>query len=216
MKISVISLALAGATLASAIASMPVSAQATPLVRWDLKDVTPFEDGQTASGYFSINQETGEVADWNIKFTGGNNSTLTNVIFNNDKDCLVACVRTLLFNDSKTTFDFRTPLAADNTYFEFPLYILGSKNKLTFPQNNDELMIQGVPANGATNLQYNLYIGNNTVMGLQGSSLFTEEAPNARIIYSSAVPEPLTILGSGIALGFGGFLKRKLGKHQKD
>jgi hypothetical protein len=30
------------------------------------------------------------------------------------------------------------------------------------------------------------------------------------------VPEPLTILGSGIALGFGGFLKRKLGKNQKD
>ena len=33
---------------------------------------------------------------------------------------------------------------------------------------------------------------------------------------STPVPEPLTILGSGIALGFGGFLKRKLGKHQKD
>ena len=33
---------------------------------------------------------------------------------------------------------------------------------------------------------------------------------------SQPVPEPLTILGSGIALGFGGFLKRKLGKHQKD
>ena len=31
----------------------------------------------------------------------------------------------------------------------------------------------------------------------------------------SPVPEPLPILGSGIALGFGGFLKRKLGKSQK-
>jgi hypothetical protein len=29
-------------------------------------------------------------------------------------------------------------------------------------------------------------------------------------VYSTPVPEPLTILGSGIALGFGGFLKRKL------
>ena len=29
-------------------------------------------------------------------------------------------------------------------------------------------------------------------------------------------PEPLTILGSITALGFGGFLKRKLGKHQTD
>jgi hypothetical protein len=34
----------------------------------------------------------------------------------------------------------------------------------------------------------------------------------------SAVPEPITVLGSGIALGFGGFLKRKLvrNKDKKD
>ena len=35
-------------------------------------------------------------------------------------------------------------------------------------------------------------------------------------VKTAPVPEPFTILGSGIALGFGGFLKRKLGKHQKD
>ena len=35
-------------------------------------------------------------------------------------------------------------------------------------------------------------------------------------VKTAPVPEPLTIIGSGIALGFGGFLKRKLGKHQKD
>ena len=33
---------------------------------------------------------------------------------------------------------------------------------------------------------------------------------------STPVPEPLTILGSIAALGFGGFLERKLGKNQKD
>ena len=42
------------------------------------------------------------------------------------------------------------------------------------------------------------------------------EGLSAVTIRLSTVPEPLTILGSGIALGFGGFLKRKLGKHQKD
>ena len=218
MKVSVLSLAVAGATLASVIGSMSPSAQAVPLVQWDLKDVTPFEDGQTASGYFSINQETGEVADWNIRITGGNNLTLTNIIFNNNKDCLVACVR-ILESSRFATVDFRTPLAADNTFFEFPISLnLGSKNELTFPQNNDELIIRAFPYDSGphTNLQYNLYIGDNTVMGLQDSRLVPDIPNNARIIYSSAVPEPLTILGSGIALGFGGFLKRKLGKHQKD
>jgi hypothetical protein len=42
------------------------------------------------------------------------------------------------------------------------------------------------------------------------------EGLSAVTIHLSTVPEPLTILGSGIALGFGGFLKRKLGKYQKD
>jgi hypothetical protein len=61
--------------------------------------------------------------------------------------------------------------------------------------------IVDIPSSGFQNI-YNLKGGS----GFLGSFTYTPQA----------VPEPLTILGSGIALGFGGFLKCKLGKHQKD
>jgi len=48
------------------------------------------------------------------------------------------------------------------------------------------------------------------------AAMANEESSWAGIYYTKAVPEPLTILGSGVALGFGVLFKRKLGKHQKD
>ena len=50
-----------------------------------------------------------------------------------------------------------------------------------------------------------------TLLGTKNSSrLFEYKSDSQRVQYPVApVPEPLTIIGSGIALGFGGFLKRK-------
>ncbi|PZV27133.1 MAG: hypothetical protein DCF12_05890 [Snowella sp.] len=54
---------------------------------------------------------------------------------------------------------------------------------------------------------------NNTFLGQGALSaqqiLFSKEQTNTYSGTIAPVPEPLTIIGSGIALGFGGFLKRK-------
>jgi hypothetical protein len=48
-----------------------------------------------------------------------------------------------------------------------------------------------------------------------GTHVISINGGGSEAFTTSPVPEPLTLLGSGIALGFGGYMKRKLGQSKK-
>src|SRR6201984_2558994 len=82
-------------------------------VTWTLEGVTPFSSGQTASGFFTIDQQLGTVVAWNLTISGGSNPDLTNLAFHtNDTGCLVFCVSPFATAPGgDTEIEFRTPLA---------------------------------------------------------------------------------------------------------
>ena len=107
-------------------------------ITWFLSNVTPFASGQTASGFFTVDQESGKVVDWNITVTGGSKPALTNLKFvTNMIGCVAFCVSGINFipEGSGTTIQFRTPLASDNTIEDFTLGILAMPNEIIFPSS---------------------------------------------------------------------------------
>jgi hypothetical protein len=65
---------LAGALLA-------VGPARAALVTWQLADFGPFTSGQTATGFFTLDQNTGFATNWDVRITGGTRPILTNLVF---------------------------------------------------------------------------------------------------------------------------------------
>ena len=126
------------AILIAAICLIGMAGQAEAnLIKWTLPVGTPFQFGESLSGNFTLDQSVlGKfiahpspepiypVAGWEMKFSAGSNPNFPAVTFS-DKDtgCLVACARLLIGDPHWSYLDFRTPLTADNTYYELVLVI---------------------------------------------------------------------------------------------
>ncbi len=203
------------------------SARASSLITWNLQDVTPFESGQTLSGYFTFDQNQENLVDWNIKLTGGTDPILTNVIFNNDlnnQDCLIFCFRITQAEFSQgSIIVFRTPLASNNTQFELDLYLEASINQLLFPESNSEFLVSSLTSNNfgeITNIQFEEYFPEeNIIRAFAPPDRLIGINLNPRIIYTSnvtpeptSIPEPTSTFSFLVLSSFGGvsILKRKL------
>jgi hypothetical protein len=175
------------------------------LLTWNFGPTT-FNFGETASGYFTLDQATGGLAEWNVRIAAGTNPQIPNITFSNgDSGCIVACARLLeSFVPPITALDFRTPTAPDNTMYELVVYVDAPSHDLLFPSLN-VLPLLTLPF--PTNIQHNLFLPPNTLAFLGGSEL----ARNGSIL-TQAIPEPATsellTLGLG-ALAFLGRWKRR-------
>ena len=176
------------------------------LVTWTLKGVPPFEFGEVASGYFTLDQATIEsappgptsLAGWHIEIAGGTNPQIPSIVFSDsDSGCLVACARFFKIDFPITGINFRTPLAADNTYYEFGLDFEASTDELILPTTQERVVPTGLGPFG-TNIQFNEYLpSQNAVRSISKSDLKADGG----IITSVAIPEPSSIelLAAGLA-----------------
>ncbi len=176
-----------GLTCASARASV---------VTWMLQDVAPFASGQTATGFFSIDQTAGAVVDWNIQVTGGTNPVLTNLTFRSGQSCLAFCVSPfLLVSENITGLEFRTPVEPDNTFNEFHIGVLGSVNALTYPSTQALGLSTTL---FATDVEESVRLSP-TIVGSVQRDFLSPTATSARIT-TSVVPEPRYTAGVGAVL----------------
>ena len=165
MKISVLSLAIAGATLVSA----SVIFSAKPTQAFTLTYTWYFDGLANTSGTFVADDSTGFLSSISGTVDGTNISTLL-------------------------------PVAN----------FVGNDNLIP-------LTLGGISFEDANNFSWNFYAVDTTKDGFitTNFNLPNGSAGEGNFRYIP-VPEPLTIIGSITALGFGGFLKRKLSKNQKD
>jgi hypothetical protein len=170
------------------------------LVTWNFGS-TIFNFGETASGYFTLDQATRGVVAWNIEIAAGTNPQIPNITFSDsDSGCIVACARFLGSSPPITSLDFRTPTAPDNTLYELALYVGGTSDDLLFP-SNDVLPLPTLPY--PTDLQHNLFLPPNTLAFLGWSELDRNGS-----IFTHAIPEPATSALLTLALGALAFLAR--------
>jgi len=171
------------------------------LITWNFGPTT-FNFGETANGYFTLDQATGGLAAWNIRIAAGTNPQIPNITFSNDDNgCIVACARLV----APTTLDFRTPTAPDNTMYELVLYVGGTNHDLLFPSMN-VLPLPTLPF--PTDIQHNLFLPPNTLVSLGGSELDRNGS-----IFTRAIPEPaisgLLTLGLGAMALLGRWKRRR-------
>jgi len=169
-------------------------------VTWTLEGVTPFSSGQTASGFFTVDQQLRTVIDWNLAISGGSNPDLTNLAFRtNDAGCLVFCVSPIGGDPAGgTEIEFRTPLASDNTLEEFNILISSPLNQVINP-SSPELVLGSVDMPPATFVDKAVFIPPNTLREIEVNDLLT--SATARIVMQP-VPEPSTFIC--LATAFGG------------
>lgn len=184
------------------------------LITWTLDGVSPFEFGESARGWATLDQTTIQtaplgptpVARWHIEITGGTNPQIPTIAFNDtDSGCLVACAR--LFKDSfdVSSINFRTPLATDNTYYEFVLGIEAGVNALIFPTSEEQTVLSTSMYEASTNIQYNQYHpSENFVSSITGSNLTSD----GRVFVTAAIPEPATVELLVVGLAVMSFLRR--------
>jgi hypothetical protein len=188
-------------------------------ITWTLENVTPFASGQTATGFFTVEQQLrnttedidlAPVVDWNIMLTGGSNPGLTNLDFSTtNTGCVAFCVRLDRGSSpSLTNIQFRTPLAPDNTIYEFNLGISGSPSEVIFPSISELALRSGGVMTG-TFVDKALFIPPNTLAFIDGDNLLA--SANANIVTAS-VPEPgsLICFVSALSLGLGAVVVRSL------
>jgi hypothetical protein len=178
-------------------------------VTWTLEGVTPFSSGQTASGFFSIDQQLGTVIDWNLAISGGSNPDLTNLSFRtNDTGCLVFCASPIVDSPSfGTSIEFRTPLASDNTLEEFNILIVNPPTEVIHPSSR-ELVLGSLDMPADTSVDKVMLIPNGNLSELEMDPLLT--SATARIV---AVPEPSTwamMLVGFAGLGYAGYRRARV------
>ncbi len=162
------------------------------LVTWSFGPTT-FNSGETATGYFTLDQATGDLVAWNINIAAGTNPQIPNIAFSNsDSGCIVACARSV-GSFASPALDFRTPTAADNTMYELVLYVGGTSHDLLFP-SNDVLPLPTFPF--PSDIQHNLFLPPNTLAFLGGSELDRNGS-----IFTQAIPEPA--ISALLTLGLG-------------
>jgi len=182
-------------------------------VTWTLENVTPFTSGQTATGFFTVEQQLRDttedidlapIVDWNIMVTGGSKPGLTNIDFSTrNNGCVVFCVRLDRGeNPSLTNIQFRTPLAPDNTIYEFNLGISGSLSEVIFPSTSDLALRNGNEALNDTFIDKALLTPSNTLVTTNDLVDDLSASANATIV-TTIVPEPGSLSYFVSALSFG-------------
>jgi hypothetical protein len=81
--------------------------------------------------------------------------------------------------------------------------------------NNPLILNYGEGGSGKLKIELTNTIFNKGVFGLNEGEQYGGTVQVKFTNHTSPVPEPLTLLGSGIALGFGGYMKRKLDQSKK-
>jgi hypothetical protein len=208
------------ATVLIGLGVIAANAQAA-LKTWALEGVSPFEFGESAQGFFTLDQTTVQMAPpgptpverWHIEITGGTNPQIPNVAFSNtDTGCLVACARFFKDRLNVSILDFRTPLSIDNTYYEFVLIVRARGSALIFPTTEEHIVLSN-PNQEPTNIQYNRYLpSNNTVIDITSSRLNSNSSVITTV--AAAIPEPETYAMMLAGLGLVGWMakRRRSGK----
>ena len=226
MKVCLVSLAVAGATLASAIASIPASAF---VVNGNLVVNGDFEAGNT--GFSSQYPYGVQSPPWyyitptdpfSTKFgdhTSGTGNMM--VVDGNIWSSLIVWQQTIPVS-TFTSYDFSAWLAyipSSPSYAQSPAQLTFQINGVQVGSTFTLSQISGQWQHFATTWNSNGSDTSATISIVDQNLDYIGNDFALDDISLNAVPEPPTILGSGIALGFASFLsflKRKLGKHQKD
>jgi hypothetical protein len=190
-------LAIVGITVLAAAADADVSK-----ITWFLANVTPFASGQTASGFFTVDQESGRVVDWNITVTGGSKPALTDLKFvTNVIGCVAFCAG--IFGGEApgsitghTVIQFRTPLSPVSTIDSLTLGISALRSEVFFPTSPQLVLRTGDMLDG-TNVSKELFSPTNNVLSLIDRDGLLNST--ARLVTFAGAPGKPNCLGQSVS-----------------
>lgn len=174
-------------------------------VTWTLQDLGPFASGQTASGFFTIDQSLGVVTDFDIRIAGGSNPLLTNLTFVPAAGCPAFCASPILpFHGAadETGIQFRTPTAAGNEFNEFTIGFRSSVTELISGRPSELAVL--LPTEFPTSVEAAVYHPEGNFISGGPQDLLSAAARRARVTSSvteEAVPEPSYTVGLGVLCG---------------